>query len=147
MDNPTEKIDAELKEKAIAELQDEWSIKVRNISILVQAETVTLNGYVSSYVEKLEAVQAVKRVVGIKAITDNIKIQQSYFYYLTEREIAAISIHQVDWATFSPPGNLLAVPKVWINDLKTRWRGLKKASQSASYGTYEVSERYLICSR
>jgi BON domain len=146
MNNQIEKIDIELKEKVITALKCEWSVKVRNITIFVEDETVTLNGYVGNYVEKLEAVRVVKRVVGIKAITDNIKIRQSYFYYLTEREIAAIYTHQLDWATLSTSGNPLTVHKGWIDDLKTRWRGVKKASQSL-YGTYEVSENYLICSR
>jgi BON domain len=147
MNNPIEQIDIELTEKVAAALNYEWSLKVRNITIFVEDETVTLNGFVSTYVEKLEAVQAVKQVVGVKAITDNIKIKQSYFYYLNDRELAAIYTHPVDWATFSPPGTFLAVRKGWIDDLKARWRGVKKASQSASYGTYEVSGDYLICSR
>jgi hypothetical protein len=143
MNNSSEKIDIELKEKVIAELKSEWSLKVRNITIFVEDETVTLNGCVSNYVEKLEAVRVVKRVVGVKAITDNIKIQQSYFYYLTDREVAATYTHQVDWATLNPSGKFLAVHKGWIDDLKARWSGVKRAS----YGTYEVSESYLICSR
>jgi BON domain len=147
MNDWSERTDIELKNKVVTELQSEWNINIRNMTISVEDENVTLDGFVSNYIEKLEALRAVKRVVGIKAITDNLKIQQAYCnYYLTDRELAAICTHQVDWATFSSSGTLLTIRKGWL-DLQAKWRGVKKASQSTSYGTYEVSERYLICSR
>ncbi len=148
MNNAIDKTDLDLTNEVSAELDREWSIKIRDITILVEDRTVTLNGYVSNYIEKLQAVQVVKRVVGIKSITDNLKIEQAYFYYLTERELTAKTIRQVDWATsLSPSGTgASSIHNGWLK-LNGRWKGTKKAAQSTSYGTYDVSEGYLICSR
>ena len=76
-------------EKTDLELKYEPIVKVTDIGVLVKNGTVTLNGYVSSYVEKLEAVQAVKRIAGVKAIlqrrgfanADDIEIQLPESYH------------------------------------------------------------------
>jgi osmotically-inducible protein OsmY len=101
-----EKTDMELKDDVIAELKYEPIVKVTDIGVLVKNGTVTLNGYVSSYVEKLEAVQAVKRIAGVKAIADDIEIQLPDSYHRTDSDIAAAANNQINWATLIPPGNV-----------------------------------------
>jgi osmotically-inducible protein OsmY len=66
--NTIKKTDAELKTDVLSELEYEPSVKVTDIGVLVKDGTVTLNGYATSYSEKLEAVRAVKRIAGVKAI-------------------------------------------------------------------------------
>ena len=89
-----EKTDMELKDDVIAELKYEPIVKVTDIGVLVKNGTVTLNGYVSSYVEKLEAVQAVKRIAGVKAIADDIEIQLPASYHRNDGDIAAAATNQ-----------------------------------------------------
>jgi osmotically-inducible protein OsmY len=101
-----EKTDMELKDDVLAELKYEPIVKVTDIGVLVKNGTVTLNGYVSSYVEKLEAVQAVKRIAGVKAIADDIEIQLPDSYHRTDSDIAAAATNQINWATLIPPGNV-----------------------------------------
>jgi osmotically-inducible protein OsmY len=101
-----EKTDMELKDDVIAELKYEPIVKVTDIGVLVKNGTVTLNGYVSSYVEKLEAVQAVKRIAGVKAIADDIEIQLPASYHRTDSDIAAAATNQINWATLIPPGTV-----------------------------------------
>ena len=101
-----EKTDMQLKDDVIAELKYEPIVKVTDIGVLVKNGTVTLNGYVSSYVEKLEAVQAVKRIAGVKAIADDIEIQLPASYHRTDGDIAAAATNQINWATLIPPGTV-----------------------------------------
>jgi len=64
------KNDAEIKTDVLAELEYDPSIKVTDIGVSVKNGTVTLNGFVTSYREKGEAVRVVKRVTGVNRITD-----------------------------------------------------------------------------
>ncbi|WP_373543145.1 BON domain-containing protein [Chamaesiphon sp.] len=110
-----EKTDLELKNDVLAELKYEPTVKVTDIGVLVKNGTVTLNGYVSSYVEKLEAVQAVKRIAGVKAIADDIEIQLPESYHRTDGDIAAAATNQINWATLIPPGTVrVTVSEGWI---------------------------------
>jgi osmotically-inducible protein OsmY len=106
MNDTLEKTDMELKDDVIAELKYEPIVKVTDIGVLVKNGTVTLNGYVSSYVEKLEAVQAVKRIAGVKAIADDIEIQLPESYHRTDGDIAAAATNQINWATLILPGTI-----------------------------------------
>jgi osmotically-inducible protein OsmY len=115
MINTIEKTDTELKDDVLAELKYEPIVKVTDIGVLVKNGTVTLNGYVSSYVEKLEAVQAVKRIAGVKAIADDIEIQLPKSYHRTDGDIAAAATNQINWATLIPPGTVqVTVREGWI---------------------------------
>jgi osmotically-inducible protein OsmY len=115
MINTIEKTDLELKDDVLAELKYEPIVKVTDIGVLVKNGTVTLNGYVSSYVEKLEAVQAVKRIAGVKAIADDIEIQLPKSYHRTDGDIAAAAINQINWATLIPPNTVrVTVSEGWI---------------------------------
>jgi osmotically-inducible protein OsmY len=106
MNDTLEKTDLELKDDVLAELKYEPIVKVTDIGVLVRNGTVTLNGYVSSYVEKLEAVQAVKRIAGVKSIADDIEIQLPESYHRNDGDIAAAATNQIDWATSIPPGTV-----------------------------------------
>ena len=106
MNDTIEKTDMQLKDDVLAELKYEPIVKVTGIGVLVKNGTVTLNGYVSSYVEKLEAVQAVKRIAGVKAIADDIEIQLPASYHRTDSDIAAAATNQLNWATLIPPGTI-----------------------------------------
>jgi osmotically-inducible protein OsmY len=132
MINTNEKTDIELKDDVLAELKYEPIVKVTDIGVLVKNGTVTLNGYVSSYVEKLEAVQAVKRIAGVKAIADDIEIQLPESYHRTDGDIAAAATNQLNWATLIPPGTIqVTVREGWI-DLEGEVQGWHQKTLAGS---------------
>ncbi|MDH5826947.1 BON domain-containing protein [Sphingobacterium faecium] len=45
------------------------------IGVTVKNGVVTLSGYVDNYVKKLEAENATKRVIGVRALAENIKVK------------------------------------------------------------------------
>jgi osmotically-inducible protein OsmY len=68
MINTLDKTDTEIKTDVLSELKYDPSLKVTEIGVLVSDGVVTLNGYTTSFDEKLAAVHAVKRVAGVVAI-------------------------------------------------------------------------------
>lgn len=107
-----EKTDTEIKSDVLAELKYEPSVKVTDIGVLVKDGTVTLNGNATSYSEKWQAVTAAKRVVGVRAIADDIKVKLWDSFVRTDGDIAAAAANQIKWSTSIPAGTV----KVTLRD-------------------------------
>ena len=109
------KSDAEIKTDVLAELKYEPSVKVTDIGVLVKDGTVTLNGYATNYAEKWEAVRAAKRVAGVTAIADDIKVKLCDSFVRTDGDIATTAANQIKWITSIPTGKVqLTVSDGWI---------------------------------
>ena len=94
--------DVDLKNDILSELKYEPGVKTSDIGILVNNGTVTLNGYTSSYWEKANAVRAAKRVVGVNAIADDIKVKLPGSLNQTDGDIAAAAAQQIQWLPTVP---------------------------------------------
>ena len=96
--------DAELKQLVLDELQ--WDPKVDHAHIGVAATegAVSLSGHVFSYASKYAAVEAVKRVNGVKAISDEIEVNLPTEHRRDDAEIARHLAHVLEW-NVSAPGN------------------------------------------
>ena len=109
------KSDAEIKPDVLAELEYEPSVKVTDIGVLVKDGNVTLNGYATNYAEKWEAVRAAKRVAGVTAIADDIKVKLWDSFVRTDGDIATTAANQIKWITSIPTGKVqLTVSDGWI---------------------------------
>jgi osmotically-inducible protein OsmY len=95
MANNIKKSDTELKNDVLAELRFEPSVKLSDIGVLVKDGTVTLNGYASNYSEKWNAVQAAKRVGGVKALADDIVVKLPHSLQRTDGDIADTAANQL----------------------------------------------------
>lgn len=113
--NILDKTDTEIKTDVISELKYDPSLKVTEIGVLVTDGVVTLNGYTTSFEEKLAAVHAVKRVAGVVAIADDIELHIPDANHRTDGEIAAAAAHKIAWATTIPTGTVqITVRNGWI---------------------------------
>jgi osmotically-inducible protein OsmY len=112
MINILDKTDTELKNDVLSELTYDPSVKVTDIGVLVKDGMVTLNGYATSYIEKWSAVNAVKRVTGVKAITDKIEVKIPDVDRRTDEEITLAVIDLIAWSTTIP----LDVVEVIVSD-------------------------------
>jgi osmotically-inducible protein OsmY len=123
MTNIVERTDTELKTNVLSELKYEPSVKVTDIGVLVKDGTVTLNGYATSYDERWEAVRAVKRVAGVKAIADDIEVKFPDSFRRTDGDIATAVAHQIDCSTVIPKGTVkVTVREGWITlDGEVEW--------------------------
>jgi osmotically-inducible protein OsmY len=107
-----DKTDTELQDDVLSELSYEPSVNITDIVVLVKDGTVTLNGYATSYIEKWAAVNAVKRINGVRAIIDEIEVNSPDAYYRTDEDIAAAIIDRIAWSTTIP----LDVVEVIVSD-------------------------------
>lgn len=123
------KTDAELKSDVLSELKYEPSVKVTDIGVLVKDGTVTLNGSANSYGKKWEAVSAVKRVSGVKAVADEIEVNLPNSPHHTDTDIASAAVSQIDWSTTIPVGTVVVtVRDGWLTlDGEVEW-GYQKDS-------------------
>jgi osmotically-inducible protein OsmY len=127
------KSDAEIKTDVLAELKYEPSVKVTDIGVLVKDGTVTLNGNATSYAEKWEAVRAAKRVAGVTAIADDIKVKLWDSFVRTDGDIATTAANQIKWITSIPSGKVqLTVSDGWITlDGELEWWFEKNEAERA----------------
>ncbi len=83
------KTDSELKRDVETELRWEPSVTEAHIGVAAKDGVVTLNGHVSAYAEKWAAERATKRVVGVKAVADEIEVKLPGGLKRTDEEVAA----------------------------------------------------------
>lgn len=104
MSTITLKSDTEIKNDVLSELKYEPRVKVTDIGVLVKDGTVTLNGFATSYGEKWDAVKAVKRIAGVKAIADDIEVKFPESLRRNDGDIATAAANQIEWSTTIPQG-------------------------------------------
>jgi osmotically-inducible protein OsmY len=94
--------DEQLKDAIVRHL--EWSPEVEAARIGVTAVDgiVTLSGYVDSYAAKLAAVNAVRRVYGVKGIADELEVRLSF--ERVDPDIAHDAVHALRSRIDVPPG-------------------------------------------
>jgi osmotically-inducible protein OsmY len=96
--------DKQLRQDVLAELEYEPSIDAAHIGVAVDHGVVTLSGHVSSYLEKLAAEGAVKRVKGVRAIAEEIEIRLPHDKKTSDDEIARRALDILHWDTRVPDG-------------------------------------------
>jgi len=123
MKSTIDKTDIELKNDVLSELKYEPNVGVNDIGVLTKNGTVTLNGYVASYVEKWDAVRAVKRVAGVNAIADDIEVKLPDSMKRTDTDIATDAAKRIDWTSTVPSGTVTAtVRDGWVTlDGQEEW--------------------------
>jgi len=106
------KSDAELQKHVMDELKWEPTIHAAEIGVAVKDGVVTLSGNVDTYGKKWAADRAAKRVWGVKAVTEEIKVTLSASYRRADKDITQSATKVLDW-TLGVPGNRV---KVMVQD-------------------------------
>lgn len=96
------KTDSELQHDVIAELDWEPSVDHADIGVAVNDGVVTLSGFVKSYPEKLAAEKATRRVAGVKAIAEEIKVRFASDPKTADHEIAKRIVDMLSWNVLIP---------------------------------------------
>jgi len=91
------KTDALIQSDVISELKWEPSIDAAKIGVSVRDGIVTLDGYVNSFVEKLTAVRVASRVMGVKAVAQELKIRLPQSYERNDADIAEAAVNALEW--------------------------------------------------
>lgn len=85
--------DKELKKTVLQELEFDTAVDANQIGVIVDDGAVTLTGTIDNYVQRYSAIQAVKRVAGVKAVADDINIVLSQLHRRDDSEIAKHIAH------------------------------------------------------
>jgi osmotically-inducible protein OsmY len=102
------KTDSQLQRDVIAELSWEPSVDHAQIGVSVNDGVVTLSGHVKSYPEKLAAENAARRVAGVRAIAEEIKVRLGSDPKTADDEIARRILDFFAW-NVSIPDNAIKV--------------------------------------
>ncbi len=84
------------------ELEFEPSVNAANIGVTAKNGIVTLTGKVSSYAEKYTAAEAAERVIGVKAATDEMKVDLPSFHKRDDEDIAQAAVNALQWHVWVP---------------------------------------------
>lgn len=109
------KTDSQLQHDVMAELEWEPSVDHADIGVSVENGVVTLNGYVKSYAAKQTAERAARRVAGVRAIAQEIKVRYDADPKTADHEIARRILDIFAWSALIPDDKLsVKVENGWV---------------------------------
>ena len=132
------KTDSQLQRDVMTELEWEPRIDAAHIGVAAKAGVITLSGSVPSYWEKYEAVEAAKRVNGVKAVVDEIEVKLPGSSERTDTDIAEAAVRALKSNLSVPHDKIkVTVREGWLTlEGQVDWQYQKTAAES--------SVRYLV---
>lgn len=100
--------DSALKQRVTDELRWEARVDEAHIGVAAHDGSVTLSGHVASYLEKFAAIEAAKRVYGVRAVGDDIEVQLPSERSTDDGAIAERISHVLEWNISVPDGAIKA---------------------------------------
>jgi osmotically-inducible protein OsmY len=109
------KTNAQLQRDVMDELQFEPSVDASKIGVTAKDGIVTLTGKVNSYAEKYAAAEASERVIGVKAVTDETKVDLPSFHQRDDQDIAQAALNALKWHVWVPQDAIkVKVAQGWV---------------------------------
>jgi osmotically-inducible protein OsmY len=109
------KTDSEIQKDVLEEIKWESSIKNSDIGLAVTNGIVTLTGSVDSYVKKKLAKEAALRVLGVKAVAEDIIVKLSNTKIKTDTEVAQAVVNALKWHSSIQEDRLkVTVENSWV---------------------------------
>jgi len=100
------KSDMQLQRDVLDELKWDPAVNAAQIRVEVKDGLVTLAGRVESFAEKFAAEGAAKRVSGVKALADEIRVEPSRFHELTDADLARAAENALKWHAHVPQNRI-----------------------------------------
>lgn len=109
------KTDSQLQSDVMAELEFEPSVDHADIGVAVTDGVVTLSGFVKSYAEKVAAERAARRVAGVRAIAEEVKVRYPSDKKTSDTEIARRIMDIFEWDAVIPDDRItVKVENGWV---------------------------------
>ena len=125
----------DLRDKVQAELEWESSLDAAQIGVAVSEEAVTLTGHVKSYLQKLAAEKAAKRVHGIVAVANDLLVRPAGSALRDDTDIAEEVADVLTWHVSVPETVKAVVKEGWITlSGEVHWEYQKRAAANAIRG-------------
>lgn len=96
------KTDLQLKQDVDDELRWDPKVNAAEIGVSVEAGAVSLKGEVDSYADKWAAENAARRVGGVRAIAENLRVKVLELHGHTDLEIAEAALAALKWDVWVP---------------------------------------------
>jgi osmotically-inducible protein OsmY len=105
----------ELRHRVTEELEWEPSLDAAQVGVGAAEGVITLTGSVSTYVQKLAAERAAKRVLGVKAVANDIEVRPGVSHQRNDTEIAQAAVKALEWHTAIPQDRItVRVANGWV---------------------------------
>jgi len=109
------KTNIQLQQDVHEELEYEPSVNASEIGVTAKDGIIGLTGNVKSWAEKYAAVHAAERVCGVKAVTDEMKVDLPAFHVRNDEDIARAAINALQWDVWVPTDVIkVKVDSDWI---------------------------------
>jgi len=109
------KSNTQLQRDVMDELQFEPAVDASNIGVIAKDGIVTLTGKVSNYAAKYAASEAAERVTGVKAVTDEMKVDLPAYHQRDDQDIAQAALNALKWHVWVPNDAIkVKVDKGWV---------------------------------
>jgi osmotically-inducible protein OsmY len=109
------KINVELKQDVLDEIGFTTGINGETIDVSVNDGIVTLTGEVQSYRQKLVIAEAAKRISGIRAVANDLRVQLNESARRADSEITEAATNAIVWITTVPAESVKAtVREGWL---------------------------------
>ena len=124
--------DRQLQQDVLAELEWEPRVTAAHIGVTARDGVVTLTGHVDNFWSKHEAEKAARRVQGVKAVAEEIKVELPLGHKRTDEEIAAAVVDRLGWNVSIPVGAIKVVVENGIVTLsgETDWHYQKDIAET-----------------
>jgi osmotically-inducible protein OsmY len=126
------KTDEQLQRDVLAELTWEPGIRASQIGVTTKDGVVTLTGPVTNLSQKFLAERAAKRIVGVKAVANDIEVHTG-LTPRTDTDIATSVLHALKWDTTVPDDRItVTVRDGWVTlEGTVEWQFQKQAAEIA----------------
>ena len=127
------KSDSKLREDVVAELKWDPQIREKEIGIAVKDGVVSMSGFVGSHSQKFAAERAAERVIGVRAVANDIEVKVQRSSERTDTEIAHAALSALDWDEEVPADTVkVSVEHGWIRlEGSVEWQYQRLACERA----------------
>jgi len=117
------KSNEQLKADVEQELRWEPAVHAEQIGVSVKDGVVELDGHVNSFHEKWAAERAAMRVLDVKAVASEIRVELPASAIRTDEDIARIALNHLQWNDLVPAAVKVKVADGWITlQGKVEWQ-------------------------
>ncbi len=96
--------DIELQHQVARELEWDPRVAASRVGVTAHSGVVTLNGEVGTYLERLAAERATKRVHGVRAVANDLVVTLAKDGQRSDADIALAAVQMLDWTAAVPKG-------------------------------------------
>ncbi|PDT78604.1 BON domain-containing protein [Bradyrhizobium sp. C9] len=122
----------QMRQDVLDELEFEPSVNAAHIGVTAEGSVVTLSGHVETYLEKLSAIAAARRVKGVRAIADEIDVRAPADKKTADDEIAKRALDILAWDSMVLAGIAVVVRDGWVRlSGSVEWYFQKRAAEDA----------------